>query len=775
MDAPPPTPPPHWLFRLGRGFVRRRGLATGLVLAVTVVLLVALGARVARDGVPVDFTPQALFIDKGEEIDRLRHVEAVFGREDNTVVFLVQDLPHTAAGVEALEALHAALAAAPAVERVDSPVTATILVDDDSGLRAVSPLVERPPAEAFALLAADPTTRTLLVSDNADTLAVRVTLSSSLDRVADLAPRVRAVAAQARAVALPPGTRLHPTGVPWVRTEVTDRMITDQATFVPLVGGLFAVTIAVLFRRFWLGLAPLVAVAVADVWALGVLIGGGATLNVLSILVPTLVLVIGVADGIHITARYREELAHGHTAEDAMGHTIRAMALPCFLTTFTTGAGFASLLVADTTVIRAFGTHSAIAMGVTFVGVLTILPTLLAWIPPERVGLPSTGPTPTSRALGALDRVVARRPGWMLALALLAAATAGGLGSGVEANSRLLEMYREGSPTWEAIKLSETRLSGVIPVFFVLDADTDHAWQDPQHLDRLDRLEQRMAAEPHVLWTASLASYVRSLHDTLSDGSTALPTSRAAVAQELLIGELAGGTVPRGLVTEDGRTARVMALVADAGGRELLPLRDRLDGAAAELFPDLTPVPRLTGDGMLAAVGIDRLITDLLSSLALMFVVILATLSLLLRDVKLALVACVPNAIPLLFTLGMLGVMGADLQASNVVSFTVAVGLAVDDTIHFIVRFKDERSRHPSLAAAITATFQGAGQPIVLTSLLLVAGFGVLALSDLTSTRHFGILSSVTMGAALVGDLLLLPALLHLGRRFLGAPPVSTR
>ena len=209
-------------------------------------------------------------------------------------------------------------------------------------------------------------------------------------------------------------------------------------------------------------------------------------------------------------------------------------------------------------------------------------------------------------------------------------------------------------------------------------------------------------------------------------------------------------------------------MVADAGGKSFLPMRDRLDQKAAALFTDLPQTPTLTGDGMLAADGIDRLITDLLSSLSLMFVVILATLSLLLRDLKLALVACVPNAIPLVFTLGTLGLLGADLGATNVVSFTVAVGLAVDDTIHFIVRYQAERARTTTVREAVTATFLGAGQPIVLTSILLVAGFFVLALSELTSTRHFGILSSVTMVAALIGDLLFLPALLHLGRRWLG-------
>ena len=138
---------------------------------------------------------------------------------------------------------------------------------------------------------------------------------------------------------------------------------------------------------------------------------------------------------------------------------------------------------------------------------------------------------------------------------------------------------------------------------------------------------------------------------------------------------------------------------------------------------------------------------------------------LLLRDVRLTLIASVPNAIPLVFTLAALMIMGSDLQTSNIVSFTVAVGLAVDDTIHFIVRYNQERKAGTPHKLAMTNTFLGAGHAIVLTSLLLVGGFGFLGTSDLTTTYHFGVLAAVTLAAAVFSDLLFLPACLHLNHR----------
>ena len=163
----------------------------------------------------------------------------------------------------------------------------------------------------------------------------------------------------------------------------------------------------------------------------------------------------------------------------------------------------------------------------------------------------------------------------------------------------------------------------------------------------------------------------------------------------------------------------------------------------------------------MASIGIDKLISDLLYSIAIVITVIFCTMIVLLRDVKLSLLSLLPNIIPLLFTLATLRLIGADLQTSNIVSFTISVGLAVDDTIHFVVRYKQEKAIGRSHKEAILNTFRGAGQAIILTSLLLVIGFGTLATSTLTTTFHFGLLASITLGAAILADLFLLPAAMN--------------
>lgn len=758
--------------RWARLCAERRGLALVLLLLVSVAVGAPAGLRLVRGGAPVDFTPQAMFIDTGPEVAQLRLAEQHFGREDNDLVLIVRGAVASAEGAAYVAALHTALEGSPLVERVDSPHNAAVLTQVDGALTQAHPGADTPGAEGLRALANDPATRRLLVSEDLDTVAVRARVLRERRAVAELSPAVSTLVAAAEAVPRPAGVELLVTGVPFVRTDVVARMNADQMRFFPLVAVIFAGTIAVLFRRVRLGLAPLIAVVVADLWAMSALVLAGTTFNLLSVLVPTLVIVIGAADGIHITAAYRELRAAGLDRAAALERALPDMLLACWLTTFTTAAGFASLLVADTQVIRAFGFQASVAMLITFLGVIFVLPALLAWVPEGRVIAPARASD--GRIFAAIDRLTSTRPGAVLLVCTALSLGAAALGSGVESNSRLLEMYPPGTATHRAVTTSQDELAGVIPMFFYIEGPPG-ALITPESLARQRALEAALRAEPAVRWTSSPAGALDGLHRALT-GEEGGPPSREAAAQELLLADMSGAAPLRGLLDEEQARGRVLALVRDDGGRAMLAARDRLTATAREVMAGAPEQAVLTGDGLLAAIGVHGLIHDLLWGIVLVFGVVAGTLVLVSRDLKMALLACIPNILPLLFTLATLRIIGADLQTSNIVSFTVAVGLAVDDTIHFLVRYRAERAQGHGADEAIRRTILGAGDAIVFTSVLLVAGFGVLTLSELTSTKHFGLLSSVTMVAALAGDLLMLPALLHLMERRRGrAAPSPAR
>lgn len=742
--------------RYGRWIATHRVAASLLIIFITIASTFGIVHRV-QQGVPIDFTPQAMFMSEGGMWERLQNYEEEFGVEDNTMVVLVEGPVNSTEGVEFLQALHDAVEARPRIKKVQSLVNASIVESDESGMLLLRDAIndgDAPLTDA----AKDPFLGTFLISPDQQVVTLQIHLDDDLDKIADIAPVINDLKEQVRAVAVPTGFKVHTTGIPYVRAEVVDMMLIDEMTFFPAVGVIFLVTICTLFRRILLGVIPMVGVFIATVWSMGALLSSGAVLNILSILTPTLVLVIGVADGIHMVSRYREELYKDQDRAAALGRTLRSMALACFLTSFTTAVGFASLIVAETQVIQDFGIHVAVSVLITFSTVLLAVPTLLAWLPISKVGKPHKGGNRPEYKW--LSNLVATAPKRVLFVGLLFTVFAGYLGRDVRTNSALLEMYHEGHPTWESVQVAEEKVGGVIPLFLHLSGD-EGQMLEPDILERVAQLENEISSQAMVGWTMSAAGWVRHFHSLLTD-EEGLPSSREAVAQELLLAEMSGELPLDRILSHDRARTRILVLAKDFGGRETLKVKHHLESVGAEIFADTGITLDVTGDGMLAAHSVENLIQDLIASLGLVLIVILFTMFALLRDVRQTLIATAPNLIPLVFILGTMGLMGVDLQTSNIVSFTVAVGLAVDDTIHFIVRYREEHRRCPDITTAIHNTLQGAGHPIVLTSILLVLGFGVLAFSSLTSTYFFGILACVTMIAALLGDLFLLPATLHL-------------
>ena len=740
-------------YRYGRWLSKNRAITLLLIIILSVVSLVGIINRV-RTEIPVDFTPQAIFMDKSPQMLRLRDIEKTFGREDNDWIVILKGNLSDPKSRSYIKGLHTQFEELPFVEVVQSLYNAASVQQVENQTEILSVWETLNPIETATK---DPFLRRAFVSEDGLRTVIRVRIERQREKVADLEPAIRTLLKTLHAIPPPNDIIVQTTGVPHVRNEVVSMMLADNFTYAPLLTFLFLITICILFRSIYLGIAPLLGVLSAVLWSMGLLLGTGVIFNVLSILVPILALIIGVADGIHLVSRYREELAHGQQQEEALAEAIKHMFSACFLTTFTTAVGFLSLIVADTVVIRDFGLHSSVAVMTAFFAVMLVVPCYLSFVPAEKI---PPLPPQHHRLYDAIHNICWIHPQKVIFFVVFLCSLALLYGSNVRPNSHLLEMYHPDHPTHTAINEVDQHLSGIVPIFIFVESKEGDLLE-PERLSKMIQLEEELQAIPWVRWTYSLPAQIQYTH-TLFTGENNPPKSKALIEQELLILSFSD-ELPLEQLTQNQHTQmRILALCQDAGGTAYIDLHKRLTEKAQELFPSDDVVVDVTGDGLMASIGINQLIRDLLYSIVIVIAVIFATLFLLLRDITLSLLSLLPNIIPLLFTLATLYFIGADLQTSNIVSFTVSVGLAVDDTIHFVVRYKQEKQQGVPHQEAIKKTFRGAGQAIIITSLLLVSGFGVLATSSLTTTYHFGLLSSVTLGAAILADLFLLPSAMNL-------------
>ncbi len=750
-------------------------------------LLLLVLALSALTQLQFEFSPQTLFDTSSEEAQIYRDYRAEFGADDHVIMALVEaDLRRATTWVQLKQLEERVRSQVAEVERVDGLFSLPIPQSDGVGQVRIEPWLTELPrndSEAETLLrrtADHPLLGNLFVSKDGQAAAILIKVE---DDVAKLSA-VRPVVAQLRAIAdgvesSQEGLRIHLLGPHTYRVAVVGIMVREELRFLPLTGVVLALALFVLFRR-WTGVAvPLLSVLLGALWTLAVMALTGEPVNIINTITATLILVIGVADAIHMMTRYAHERRSGVSRSEATRRTLRSVGAACFLTSFTTAVGFATLMTARLEILRHFGIYAAIGVLLTFGMTMVFVPwALVQWkrdpLPVEPRDL--EGPETESRnfldpLLGRLAHAVCARPRTTI---LLCVATASLLCSGAHrtrVDNFIMEYVPRDAELLEAHRLLEEKLAGIVFIDTLLELPPEApegAWLEPERLAQAAELEESFRQEDGIHNVDSILTLLREIRFVQRGGEggtsvrSTLPESRAEAAQLLLLAELGGAPTLGSHWRTDGRFLRLTARAADLGARNYLALEERMKANAAEIFGD-GPFPvdvRITGTSQVGYGGIDSLIRDLLTSLAWAFGLIFLTLCLLFRSVPLAALAMGPNVLPVLVVLGTMGWMDRHLETLSAMVFSIGLGIAVDDTIHFLARYCEEIRQGRTPEEAVVRTTEQTGRAIVHTSLLLLVGFGVLMTSSFPPNRSFAVLAGAVITTALVADLTLLPALL---------------
>jgi predicted RND superfamily exporter protein len=531
------------------------------------------------------------------------------------------------------------------------------------------------------------------------------------------------------------------------------------------------IVLGLLFRSAVWAALPLIAVGLGLIYTVGTVAAAGGSFSLVTNILPLLLFILGVTNAAHIVTRYGEECRRTPNDRYAAAlSTIQHLGLACLLTALTTACGFLSLLVARASVLQQLAWQAAVGLFLVYFATITVFGiTLWRFRPPwMREGGDSKPRLPAiERALIATSNLVLARPWLVLIGSLLLIGLAVTSGLSVRPDGLMTEMYDPDHPQVQTLGYVERNLGGFVTLDIDLRAEPEHELTRADVMQRVLSLERQLAGEPLVISSESFASLLETVREgplgsAAGDTAPALTDDRVREVLQAVapVRDVLG--LPH-FLTSNNERGRVQVRVRDAGTQQTLALIRSIEDRLGALLPASVGVKhRVTGDAAVNAVALDSVIRDLAGSLALASILIFGLMSVLLRSARVGLVASLPNLTPLVLTLGYMGLRGYPLNTSNAIVFTISLGIAVDDSVHFLVRAYEEFSAGRTVDEAIRAAMIGTGRAMVMTTIVLVCGLSALYLSDFVPNRRFAELTSLTMVSALIGDLLLLPACLKL-------------
>jgi hypothetical protein len=576
------------------------------------------------------------------------------------------------------------------------------------------------------------------------------------------------------------GLRFHAAGIPVIEHEYVNLTKRDILTFMPLAIAIFLLLLCIYFRNVMGTFLPLATVGMAVLWTVGLMQIFGIPFSILSSIVPNLILIVGIADAIHFLTHYREAGQFHSDKREALARTILVMVPACFLTSFTTSVGFASLATTDVAIVQEFGILTAVGIMIAFLVTVDFLPSALDNLPPFR------GRVFDNFARQVSDRVmdgiakVNRDQRWCIFLVAGAMVAFSVVGiTRIRRESSWLQDIRHDNPVHRAHTFFEENLTPVITVDLILRTDRAGAMHDLERLRKAEELQAYIRTwvhprrpEVHVTQTLSYTDLLKELNRArrLREANPLqalvlakdprlrkLPETQAELETCLgMYGSFAKGSDLVARLTDDAFTSsRISVRIRNLNSNML---EDFVRDVRARHADGFEIVP--TGKSWLAKRAMDNVITNMASSLGVAALIIFASMTVLFRSFRVGLLSIIPNALPMAFVGGLMGWLGIPLNFSTITVFSIALGIAVDTTIHYLARLRVEVAVDGDHAAAMGRTLRGAGRAMIFSTILLVLGFGSILTSSFKFTFYFGLLGGAALLAALICDLFVTPALM---------------
>ena len=598
---------------------------------------------------------------------------------------------------------------------------------------------------------------------------------------------------------------------------------------------IFTLLLYILFRSFSAVLWPMVTIAASMAWTWGFTVWLGVTISQMISLTVLLVFAVGIADCVHVMSAYFSFRRQGDDHYDALSKSYGKTGLAIMVTTITTMAGVLALTTSELVPIQVFGMMSAFGVVMAFFFTLVLLPILLdLWHPgapaaddaslADRLGdrwnrLSSSTKTGTALVyvvavylmlgpwvgtyitvislltyvvvnwqlaiLSAVPNFVAQRPWLVLSVfAGLFALCSYGM-TLIRIDSNMTELTKEGSAIRVAYETVDENMAGAMSMVIMVDTHTSDGLYNPRLMQAMDQLQNRIETHysDQVTRTNSLANIVKDTYQIMSDDDPAyyrVPDDAQMISQLLYLFNSANPEDRRALVSDDYSRSHISLNIYNAGSyqyqrffEEISQEIDEVFGPLESEFPELEVY--LTGSMALLMRMADEVANSQFSSFTFAIAVISVIMIITLGSFQGGIMAMIPNMIPALLGFGLMGLLGIALDTDTLLIAPLIIGIAVDDTIHFMTHYRVELIRTGSISESLVSTIRDVGQAVMFTTMVLGLGFALLSFSDYLGMAKMGFFGSAAIFVALLCDLFLIPAMIIIFKPTFGVKDADTR
>jgi predicted RND superfamily exporter protein len=560
----------------------------------------------------------------------------------------------------------------------------------------------------------------------------------------------------------PHGVNVRLTGSPSVEIGETDALIGDQLVLIPVVVLVLALMLYLTFRNTKGILLCLGSVTAAMLWTGGLYPLLGRPIDLLGSIIPITMLVYGVVDPIFVLARYRDKIRTGLSNESAIEQTMIELGLPCFLTSLTTSIGFGSFITSVSPSVRYFGLTVAVGVLLAFVTTVTVLPLLLS-----AFGLPASSSDKTSspaveRVLHWLSHVTGARPLTMVVLGCVLLSV-----SSAFAYKQRIENYYVGSlpigQTQTDVRLFENKLAGVSRMVITF-AGAENSIKRPDVLRAIEQIDREVEKLPLITYSSSLPDLVGEAHAAFMGGGEkpSVPNSSALIAQYMAMVDPQDRAE---LVTENFSEAHIAILFRDRGSEIILKMADDIEQIVERSgIRKLGVESHIGGHGIVAYRELDAVVLALAEGLFVAFSIVILFIWILYRSWRLALLAIVPNLIPIAVCFLATRWLNIPLRIDTVLVSCICIGGLFNTTIHLMARvLQSIKEGGDDADEIIHGAILSIGPPALFTTVVLTVGFAVFILSQFNGLQVLGMLSMITLSAGFVSDMTFTPAFIRAG------------